>query len=89
MTADDILVPAVHCTIPAKPVKNNSSLVQLCFRQLPVTATPAEFKRSINEIEAEARGTAERLQQLQAEREHLQQQQAAAAEAWQQLQQQQ
>jgi chromosome segregation ATPase len=52
-------------------------------------APPAEFKRSINETEAEARGTAERLQQLQAEREHLQQQQAAAAEAWQQLQQQQ
>lgn len=48
-----------------------------------------EFKRSIRDTEAEAAATAERLQQLQAEREHVQQQAAAAAGAWQQLQQQQ
>lgn len=49
----------------------------------------AEFKRSIRDTEAEAAATAERLQQLQVEREHLQQQAAAAAGAWEQLQQQQ
>lgn len=52
-------------------------------------ATPADYKRSLKEVAAEAAATAERIRQLQQRKQDLQQEQQAMTGAWQQLQQQQ
>lgn len=85
---------AAHCQAvwpPASPGRFHSQHSNMCA-SAAVAAAPqphAEYKRSINETEGEARATAERLQQLQMEQLHLQQQHVDMAATWQQLQQQQ